>query len=166
MNTLELKQYPHKIKKITIQNDNETLQSTSDEAVFKITLPKTDNEIIIFSYDKEAEEEIPRSKNNDDYYLSIPNIKGSTIIYAHYFIADLYEYTEAEIDSNIFAPYDLKKLKNYESNTYFVSNDDKPKITSRLQGSVIENEIKDPNYKEYNSDRERTHHFPIASSNF
>ena len=163
MNTLELKQYPHKIKKIIIQNDNETFQSTSDEAVFKITLPKTDTEIIIFSYDEEGEDEIPRSKNNDDYYLSIPNVKGNTIIYAHYFISDLYDYSESEIDGNIFAPYDLKKLKNYKSDTYHISDDDKPKITSRLQGSVIENEIKDPNYKEYNSDRERTHHFPVAS---
>ena len=150
----EIKQYPHKIIKIIINNENKRNESYYEFARFKITIPeKAENEIIIFSYDEDLTTEIPRTKNNDDYFLEIPNVEGETIIYAHFLIADLYDNTEENENDGSFVSYDLTQLKEKGiKNHYEVSQDEHPRVFSILENSSTTNKDKDPNYKQYNSD--------------
>lgn len=169
MDLTELKQYPHKILTITVDNKNDITNSMSETALFKVTIPdKKDNEIIIFSYDKELTTAIPRTQKGNDYFLTIANTTGITIIYAHFLMLDLYNYTEEEANDGAFVEYDLTSLQDSNiHNVGYTSKSDKHlKVTSKLPNSFTE--IKDPNYKQYNIDldingKPLKDRFPVAS---
>lgn len=166
----EIKNYPHKILKIIIDNQNSSKDSYYEFARFKITIPKLDNEIIIFSYDKELSTTISRTKYDDDYFLEIPNVEGKTTIYAHFLISDLYDNTEEDENDGSFVSYDLTKLKDISTSKHYkISDDEHPRIYSILEGSNTGTEElpKDPNYKHYNTDQNNGKNikgrFPIYS---
>ena len=175
MDINEIRQYPHKITKINITNSNDTNKSDYDTAMFKITInDKNDNEIIVFSTDTELMNVIPSKKNQNDYYISIANKQGVSVIYAHYLMADLYDYEEDESDNDIFFSYDLKDLNKVikQNIDYHMNESDKPKIASLIQTANNEDgqEEKDPNYKHYlENDSEqkgpnrKEPHFPLSS---
>ena len=145
----EIKQYPHKIVKIIINNENKSNESYYDFARFKITIPeKAENEIIMFNYDESLTTEIPCTKSNFDYFLEIPNVEG-----IHFLVADLYNNTEESENDGSFVSYDLMQLKEKGiKNHYKISNDEHQKVLSVLENSSITDKDKGPNYKQYNID--------------
>ena len=97
----------HKIKKITIHNQN--TYSLMSEIVVKITLNDvTSNDTIRFTYNDEL---LSHQSIDNDFFVRIPNILNKNFdIYAHYFASDLYEYDE---DTEIFSIYDFQELYDF-----------------------------------------------------
>ena len=168
MDLSEIKQYPHKILQIDVNNINDVQVSMYDTAAFKVTIPEIqDNEIVVFSYDKELSTDISCTQNGHDYFLMIPNVQGISKIYAHIFISDLYDETNPESDET-FVNYDLSKISEYDtSNNYEYEYDKKPKIRSKIP--ILEDlSFKNPNLKQYNIDLDTNNkrlqgRFPISS---
>lgn len=166
MDLSEISQYPHKIYKIDITNNNKTEESFYDKVTIKITLEKGPKEIIRFSKQRNSEW-IDHKSSGDDYFLLIDNIEGVTVIYAHFFMVDLYEYEEPDID--VLYKYSLEELYNdiqannidvhYSSYKYdtILTEDKKIRIQSRLDNSIDSkndpryDNHKNPNYKNYNN---------------
>lgn len=159
MNLNDIKQYPHKIKKILIDNAN--LYSINDYITIKISLNDVqDDETIRFSF-QENEDFIHHQSLDNDYFIRIPNnLNQITTLYAHYFIRDLYEYEEEEQIYSIYPFEDLFKDNpineqgipykiQIKSNGYDMQlgDDGKPYIRSLLNNSV--DRYKNPNYKQY-----------------
>ena len=167
MNLSELKQYPHKIAKIDVTNKNNELESTSETALLKITLPKAHNEIIIFSYDIELEKPISRTQSGDDYFLTINNVEGTTIIYAHFLILDLYDNDEEDENDGSLVEYDVATMEG--SGTNYIQKDNQ--VLSQMDtigDNTLKNREKNPNYKQYNIDVDKNNkpikgRFPISS---
>lgn len=159
MNLNEIKQYPHKVKKVLINNEN--LYSINDYITIKISLTDVkDDEIVRFSL-KENDDFIHHQSLDDDYFIRMPNnLNDITVLYAHYFIYDLYEYEESE---EVYSIYPFEDLFNdnpvnsqgtpykiqIQSDGYDMQlgNDGKPYIRSLLPNSV--DNYKNPNYKNY-----------------
>lgn len=159
MNIQDINQYPHKITKINVNNSNDTKSSDYQTVILKVTLNENDDETIVFT--DSANNIIPTQKNDNDYYLSITNQAGISIIYAHHLITDLYEYDDFNFSDDIFMSYDLKNLSKHSiRQDYHITNDEKPKVASLIKtpNNTSEYEEKDPNYKHYSKG-----HFPISS---
>lgn len=167
MDLLEISQYPHKIYKINITNDNNVKKSLYEKIIIKINIgypDKKSKEIIRFSKERNSGW-IDHKQSNDDYFLLIDNVEGISTIYAHFFMNDLYEYEEPDMD--ILYEYDLEELYNdiqsnnqdikYNQYNYdmYLTDDKKIKVQSILNNSIeIEgdthyNNHKNPNYKNY-----------------
>lgn len=162
MELSQIKQYSHKIVKVTITNEND--KSSYDYATVKVHLDKKTNETIRFSLTKTPtpSEWIAHQSFDGDYFLRIPNITHSiTEVYAHFFPSELYNYTETE---EIFSIYDFSDfIKDTQTNQWdgmeyplqidsygyemLIGYDNKPLIRSLLNNSVTR--YKDPNYKNY-----------------
>ena len=165
MDLAEISQYPHKIYKIDITNNNKTEESFYDKVTIKITMEKTPKETIRFSKSRNSEW-IDHKSSGDDYFLLIDNIEGISVIYAHFFMNDLYEYQEPEMNDILFE-YDLEELFNdiqandadihYDSKNYdtFLTEDKKIRVQSILTNSINTEQDshydkhKNPNYKNY-----------------
>lgn len=173
MDLSEIKQYPHKIFKIEVNNQNDPKASIYDTAMLKVTISETkENEIIVFSYDEELNTHISCTQNGHDYFLTIANVEGITNIYAHVLMSDLYDETNPD-NSDTFVEYDLSKIgeldEEYKTlNRYHESYSKHPQISSKLEDSEDKNDAKNPNYKQYNTDTDKNNkrfqdRFPIAS---
>ena len=188
MSILEINKYSHEITKIDIHNDN--LISDNDDprytmVTIKINIHKNQNEIIRFSTTidgKNINDWLPHQSNGNDYFLRIENKPNSIYtIYAHFFPAELYDYTE---NNNIVSIYDFADFfeenpteqwshQRYpiqiKSEGYDMTKCDfnKPLIRSRLNNSV--DKYKNPNYKNYihtgtdDSDMTEKGKFPLSS---
>lgn len=166
MDLAQIKEFNHKIKKINITNKN--TDSIYDEVIVKIALDVPDDETVRFSLEYN-DKYIHHQSINNDYFVRIPNkLRQITELYAHFFIADLYEYEES---TEILAIYDLSALGEDTTGTYndkptlqisshmydmIIGDDKKPYIRSLLHGT--NNDIyKNPNYKNYtNTDVQQT----------
>ena len=105
MDLAQIKEFNHKIKKINITNKN--TDSIYDEVIVKIALDVPDDETVRFSLEYN-DKYIHHQSINNDYFVRIPNkLRQITELYAHFFIADLYEYEES---TEILAIYDLSAL--------------------------------------------------------
>lgn len=179
MELSEIKQYSHKIIKITVTNENNGSQYKY--ATIKVHLDKETDETIRFSTTESPTETewLPHQSFDDDYFLRIPNITPSiTTIYAHFFPSELYDYIENE---QIFSIYDFEDFfksdvtNQWDNNRYplqiesygydmVLGTDNKPLIRSLLNNSVTN--YKDPNYKNYiaegNNATEKGY-FPLSS---
>jgi len=159
MNLNDIKEYPHKIKKILITNPN--LYSINDYITIKISLDDVqDDEVIRFSL-KENDDFVHHQSIDDDYFIRIPNnLNTITTLYAHYFIYDLYQYEEIEEVYSIYPFQDLfeKNPINKQGIPYKIQieskgydmqlgSDNKPYIRSLLNNSI--DKYKNPNYKNY-----------------
>lgn len=167
MELSQIQQYSHKIIKVTISNKNQ--KSSYDYVTVKVHLDRETNETIRFSLTKTPapNEWFEHQSFDNDYFLRIPNKlsngkeDGITEIYAHYFPADLYDYTEA---NEIFSIYDFSDfIKDTQTNQWdgmeyplqinsygyemLIGYDNKPLIRSLLTNSITR--YKDPNYKNY-----------------
>lgn len=158
---MEINDYAHKIKKISIRNDNR--ESISEWVTFKIHLDDVkDYETIRFS--QEDGIFLSHQSFDGDYFVYMPNnLNTITTIYAHYFIKDLYSYEE---DTNIFFKYDLTDILDDETgniifdiNEYdMYAEDGKLMVRSILNRSI--DGYKNPNYKNYS---EHKGFFPLSS---
>lgn len=165
----EIKQYSHKILQININNKNNVSKSAYNEAALKITIETLDNEVIRFS--KQVNDGfINHQHHGNDYYLMIDNVQGLTVLYAHFFMKDLYDYEEQSND--LFFSYDFNNLTDAhltsESNSEYTLEhiDDKIRVKSVLDKSVTGD--KDPNYKAYtdieeNNNKTESGFFPLVS---
>ena len=163
MDLSEIKQYPHKILQINVNNTNDVQASMYDTAAFKVTIPEIqDNEIVVFSTDKELNTDISCTQNGHDYFLMIPNIQGISTIYAHVFISDLYNEKHPKSDET-FVNYDLEGLSEHDNFNSYNYESEPPRISS-----IINDVSKDPNYKQYNIDLDKNGkplqgRFPVSS---
>lgn len=102
MDISEINKYSHKKMKIVIHNDN-NITDNNDERYKKVTIKihieKRQNEIIRFSTTENVKSNndwIMHQSYGNDYFLRIDNKPSSnTVIYAHFFPAELYNYTES-----------------------------------------------------------------------
>lgn len=175
MELSEIQQYSHKIIKIRILNTN--TKTSYSHVTVKINFKevgKETNEVVRFSTTENPSpsEWIEHQSSDNDFFLRIPNQTPSIqYVYAHFFPASLYDYTE---DTQIFSIYDFSDfikvgqldedgnpmypVNKWNGTEYplqitsygyemLLGNDNKPLIRSLLNGSVTR--YKDPNYKNY-----------------
>jgi len=164
----EIKQYSHKVKTINIQNQNK--QSLNKTVVIKITLSTSDDEIIRFSLEPNdyfiSHQHI---NGTNDYYCDIPNnLNQTTILYAHFFPNDLYEYEEEP--SHLVDIYNLSDIltnADITSNRYEYTIDDKEHLVVQSTDSTSVTNHHDPNYKQYtetnNINKTEQGFFPLSS---
>lgn len=188
MSILEINKYSHEITKINIHNDN--LTSDNDDPRYKmvtvkINIHKNQNETIRFSTTidgKNINDWLAHQSNGNDYFLRIRNEPNSICtIYAHFFPAELYDYTEDKSIVDIYNFSDLfeeNPTEPWHNNRYPIQiksegyemirgSFNKPLIRSLLNNSV--DKYKNPNYKNYihtgtdDSDMTEQGRFPLSS---
>ena len=167
MNLDEIKQYSHKIKTIEVTNDNK--YSFYNNVLIKINIHSNSDEIVRFSL-QPNDIFIDHQQIENDYYCYIPNnLNSKTLLYAHFFPAELYEYEMLDYLVSEFNLEELIDSATITSNGYHeekFDNDGHLIIQSKDDTSVTYDY--DPNYKQYDdienlNNKTQKGKFPLSS---